>query len=152
MKSFTVGGFTTDAREIMQYMCIYWCQSRWKGVGFAAARPSIIRKESGGALAWNQGHLPLTFMLWQCLSKHCFFCWKHLAIWSSATGRKYNYHRKHNISKTHWDHLTFKHLPPGSDCITGHFLNRHVRIYQDAHLHLILKASHINVLLTFLNV
>ena len=29
-----------------------------EGGGFAAARPSIVRKEIGGALAWNQGHLP----------------------------------------------------------------------------------------------
>ena len=29
-----------------------------EGDGFADARPSIIRKESGGALAWNRGHLP----------------------------------------------------------------------------------------------
>ena len=26
--------------------------------GLAAARPSIVRKEIGGALAWNRGHLP----------------------------------------------------------------------------------------------
>ena len=26
--------------------------------GFAAARPSIVKKEIGGALAWNRGHLP----------------------------------------------------------------------------------------------
>ena len=29
-----------------------------EGGGFAAARPSIVRKEIGGALAWNRGHLP----------------------------------------------------------------------------------------------
>ena len=26
--------------------------------GFAAARPSIVRTEIGGTLAWNRGHLP----------------------------------------------------------------------------------------------
>ena len=30
-----------------------------EGGGFAAAQPSIVRKESGGALAWNRGHLLL---------------------------------------------------------------------------------------------
>ena len=29
-----------------------------EGGGFAAAWPSIVKKEIGGALAWNQGHLP----------------------------------------------------------------------------------------------
>ena len=29
-----------------------------EGGGFAAARPSIVKKEIGGALAWNRGHLP----------------------------------------------------------------------------------------------
>ena len=29
-----------------------------EGGGFAAARPSIVRKEIGGALARNRGHLP----------------------------------------------------------------------------------------------
>ena len=29
-----------------------------RGYRFAAARPSIVRKESGGALAWNRDHLP----------------------------------------------------------------------------------------------
>ena len=29
-----------------------------EGGGFAAARPSIVRKEIGGALAWNRGLLP----------------------------------------------------------------------------------------------
>ena len=29
-----------------------------EGGGFAAARPSIVRKEIGGALNWNRGHLP----------------------------------------------------------------------------------------------
>ena len=28
-----------------------------EGGGFAAARPSIVKKEIGGALAWNRGHL-----------------------------------------------------------------------------------------------
>ena len=32
-----------------------------EGGGFAAARPAIVRKEIGGALAWNRGHLPLPF-------------------------------------------------------------------------------------------
>ena len=29
-----------------------------EGGEFAAARPSIVKKEIGGALAWNRGHLP----------------------------------------------------------------------------------------------
>ena len=29
-----------------------------EGGEFAAARPSIVKKEIGGALAWNLGHLP----------------------------------------------------------------------------------------------
>ena len=29
-----------------------------EGGGFATARPAIVKKEIGGALAWNRGHLP----------------------------------------------------------------------------------------------
>ena len=29
----------------------------------AAARPAIVRKESGGTLAWNWGHLPFNTVL-----------------------------------------------------------------------------------------
>ena len=29
-----------------------------EGGGFAAVRPSIVKIEIGGALAWNLGHLP----------------------------------------------------------------------------------------------
>ena len=32
-----------------------------EGGGCATARPSIVRKEIGGALAWNRGHLPFKF-------------------------------------------------------------------------------------------
>ena len=34
-----------------------------EGGGFAAARSSIVRKEIGGALAWNRGHLPFNSFL-----------------------------------------------------------------------------------------
>ena len=34
-----------------------------EGGGIAAARPSIVRKESGGALAWNRGHMPFKVSL-----------------------------------------------------------------------------------------
>ena len=34
-----------------------------EGGGFAAARPSIVKKEIGGALALNRGHLPFKFQI-----------------------------------------------------------------------------------------
>ena len=40
-----------------------------EGGGFAAAWPSIVRKESDDALAWNRGHLP--------------FKPEHVVTWSS---------------------------------------------------------------------
>ena len=33
-----------------------------EGGQFAAAQPSIVRKEIGGALAWNRGHLPFKLL------------------------------------------------------------------------------------------
>ena len=35
-----------------------------EGGGFAAVRPAIVRKEIGGALAWNRGHLPFNASEW----------------------------------------------------------------------------------------
>ena len=32
--------------------------------GFAAAQPSIVRKEIDGALAWNRGHLPFNLCIY----------------------------------------------------------------------------------------
>ena len=50
-----------------------------EGGGFAAARPSIVRKESGGALAWNQGHLP--FKVSHLLGFQTFdLCWPQMTI------------------------------------------------------------------------
>ena len=77
MRSFT-GEVLQPTQEILRNICAYWCQSRLMGVGgFAAARPSILGKESGGALAWNRGHLPfkphhITYIVWHCMNNSWF--------------------------------------------------------------------------------
>ena len=45
-----MGGFTTDSREIT-YLYVHIGVNLDGRGGFAAARPSIVKKEIGGALA-----------------------------------------------------------------------------------------------------
>ena len=58
-----------------------------EGGGFAAARPSIVRKEIGGALAWNRGHLPFKCTMWlrpYWLVQGCILKFKNQIISFSA--------------------------------------------------------------------